>query len=129
LTIEKLKGNRDTLPSNNSDASDIQGPCKKQKKGNNKSDDDALRKDALQVGKEFAVLHTLWTDPGAISYVALLNNNGSEGDLSDESDSDKEVRAKAKVIYDMLPAHLRMHVRKPWSKELNCNLCQNLACN
>lgn len=103
--------------SDNSDASDIQGPCKKQKKGNSKSDDDALRKDALQAGKEFAVLHALWTDPGVVSYVALFNNDGSEGDISDESDSDEEIRAKAKQIYDMLPAHLHMHVRKPWFKE------------
>ena len=117
MTVEKLKGHRDTPPSNDSSASDIQGPSKKQKKGNHKSDDDTLRKDALQAGKAFAVLHALWTDPGTINYVALFRKNGSEDDLSDESDSDEEVRAKAKQIYDMLPAQLRMHVRKPWFKE------------
>jgi hypothetical protein len=115
LTIEKLKGDTGTSPE---DSNDEQSPHKK-KKYNTTSSDDPLRKDALQAGKLFAVQSALWTEPGAVRYMALLNSDGSYGHQSDESetDDDSQVRAQAELIYATLPAHLRPHVKQAWFGE------------
>lgn len=114
LTIEKLKGSAD---SDDSSANGEQSHPKKKKKSRPQTRDDALRKDTLQAGKRFAVQCALWTDPGAVRYVALLNKDGPDNRQSDESEDDDELRAQAELIYETLPAHLRPHVEEGWFRE------------
>lgn len=116
LTIEKLKGDTGTSPE---DSNDEQSPHKKKKCNHTTGSDDPLCKDTLQAGKPFAVQSALWTEPGAVQYMALLNSDGSYGHQSDESetDDDSQVRAQAALIYATLPAHLCPHVKQAWFGE------------
>ena len=112
LLIEKLKACAHTSDSHHDDSSDSddQGQSKKKKKTSHKTSNKLLRKDALQAGKRFAVETALWTEPGAIRYVALLKDGKPDGNLSDEPEDDDEVKEQAALIYESLPAHLRPHV-------------------
>jgi hypothetical protein len=116
LAIEELKARAGSTPTNNS--SDDEQSHKK-KKSNPNTSGDPLRKDALQAGKRFGVQYALWTEPGAVQYLALFNSDGSDGHQSDESelDNDAEARAQAELIHKTLPAQLRPHVKEAWFRE------------
>jgi len=118
LTIEKLKACDNTQHSDESGSDDEQRPCTKKKKNNDAASNDLLHKDALQSGKRFAVESALWTEPGAVQYLALLNGNGSDAVQGDEQeDEDEELRLQAELIYANLPAHLRPHVQTAWFRK------------
>jgi hypothetical protein len=119
LLIEKLKARAGSSDSRSDDSgdSDDQVRSKKKKKTGHKTGNDLLRKDALQAGKRFAVETALWTEPGAVRYVALLKDGEPDGNLSDEPEDDDEVKEQAALIYESLPAHLHPHVDKPWFQE------------
>jgi hypothetical protein len=118
LQIEQLKAHAHE-PDNSSD-SDGQNPPKKKKlvADQHSNGTSALRKDALQAGKRFAVCDILWPDPAAIRYVAI-HNQGSESEPHEatESDEDEEVKVQAARIFRSLPANLRPYVKEAWFRE------------
>jgi hypothetical protein len=85
------------------------------KKGKTSSDDHgALKSDALQAGKKYAVCNLLWLDPGVIRHVKHIAMEGSDMELSDEPEDLKE---QAQNILKTLPAPLRPHVGTKWFRE------------
>lgn len=121
LEIEKLKA-QVTGDEPEADGTDNPRSAKKAKSSSQSADIKQLRKDALQAGKRYAVCNSLWMNPGAIRYLALLKGDNADDELEepgdpDESDEDNEMKEQAQGIYHSLPAHLRPHVEKPWFKE------------
>lgn len=116
-TIERLKACNNTQHGDKSSSDDEQGAHTKKKK-NDAASNDRLHKDALQSGKQFAVESALWTEPGTVQYLTLLNGDGSDAVQADEQeDEDKEVRLQAQLIYANLPAHLRLHIQTAWFRK------------
>ncbi|KIM78116.1 hypothetical protein PILCRDRAFT_11549 [Piloderma croceum F 1598] len=99
LTIEKLKACDDTQHSDDSSSNDGQRPHMKKKKNNDAASTDLLHKDALQSGKQFVVESSLWTEPGAVQYLTLLNGDGSDAVQANEKE-DKDIRKSARPWYD-----------------------------
>ena len=118
LTIEKLKACDDTQHGDDSSSDDEQRPHTKKKKNNNAASNELLRKDALQSSKRFVVESALWTEPGAVQYLALLNGDGSDAvQANEQEDKDEELRSQAELIYANLPTHLRPHVQTAWFRK------------
>ena len=85
------------------------------KKGKTNSDDHgALKSDALQAGKKYAICNVLWLDPGVIRQVGYIAKEGSEAELSDGAE---DLKKRAQDILSSLPAPLRPHVGTRWFRE------------
>jgi hypothetical protein len=96
---------------------------KKGKRGND--DHGALKTDALQAGKRYAVCNMLWIDPASIRYLASISKNSSETESL--SDGPEEVNKEAQSIMKSLPAPLHRYVSTKWFRE-RVRSKTNLSC-
>jgi hypothetical protein len=96
---------------------------KKGKRGND--DYGALKTDALQAGKRYAVCDLLWIDPVSIQYLGSISKTSSETESL--SDGLEDVNKEAQSILKSLPAPLRPHVGTKWFRE-RVRSKTNLSC-
>jgi hypothetical protein len=111
--IEQLKRAVTHHPhSDNDDNSDEEEHITKKTK-HDKSDDGALRTQALHAGKRYTVCNSLWINPAVLGYLALLSKADS-GSNSEPDEDSIELKELATAIYGTLPGPLRPHVGSQW---------------
>jgi hypothetical protein len=111
------------MQSDSDSSGDNEAVTKKGKRGND--DHGALKTDALQAGKRYAVCDELWIDPAAIRHIVYVSKSGSDTELL--SDGPEEVKEQAKSILKSLPAALRPHIGTRWFRE-RVRATNNMPC-
>ena len=90
------------------------------KKKSSKHDSGALKTDALQAGKRFAVCNMLWIPPGAIQHLPLIADPPSDDEALDSAD-EQQMKA-SRIIFESLSAPLRPCVSTKWFRNRVSNI-------